>query len=175
MRRGSVHFLLPMGAIQNDAGYEDRGHRRGIELPIVGHPFPQDGIVQPGDIPQAQFRSIAIVQPSHGRPHGFESFRAKRQTATDRGRDRLSPTPPSGRVGDWRAGLEQFSIKSKHLVIASEAKQSSRTSGALRSPGLLLCPSSRGRTHPPVSASGVGGVMALDDCAEVGARPVGRR
>ena len=113
MRRGSVHFLLPMGAIQNDAGYEDRGHRRGIELPIVGHPFPQDGIVQPGDIPQAQFRSIAIVQPSHGRPHGFESFRAKRQTATDRGRDRLSPTPPSGRVGDWRAGLEQFSIKSK--------------------------------------------------------------
>ena len=47
-------------------------------------------------------RRAAHVRNSAGGP-------PETSNSYDRGRDRLSPTPPSGRVGDWRAGLGRSS------------------------------------------------------------------
>ena len=59
---------------------EDRVERGGTEPPMVSDPAPQDGVVEPGDVPQAKVGSISLVQPTRGPPHGFQSFGADRRS-----------------------------------------------------------------------------------------------
>ena len=52
-------------------------------------PSPAGWIVQTSDILQVQFRSVSVVQPPRGLPHGLES------RCTDSGRDAHKQTIPS--------------------------------------------------------------------------------
>jgi len=58
---------------------EDRIHRRPAEPSVIFQPTPEDWIVQPGDVRQAQFRSISVVQFAGCFPHGLDRRLAHRR------------------------------------------------------------------------------------------------
>src|SRR5208337_3023980 len=79
---------------------EDRIKCRWIKAPVISNPAPQEWIVQTSDILQVQFRSVSVVQPPRGLPHGLES------RCTDSGREAHKQTIPSTIFHDpWSKGI----------------------------------------------------------------------
>ena len=79
---------------------EDRIKCRWIKAPVISNPAPEEWIVQTSDILQVQFRSVSVVQPPRGLPHGLES------RCTDSGREAHKQTIPSTIFHDpWSKGI----------------------------------------------------------------------
>ena len=57
---------------------QNRIHRRRAESPVVLQPSPQNGVIQPGDVLQAQVGPIAEASPPRLLPHSLEGPRANR-------------------------------------------------------------------------------------------------